>query len=164
MWDECSEESALSESSVVMSVVYSERIECWKELNWEELKSVQGTKCSIWDIVRQTKSKQVPSWDPRQHVECWGPFTEIESSRLNFQLSTPRDLVRWMGWTRHGKRVHTWKPSSLNSVSNDDFASNSNSNKSGILSPASKLSGILSPAFELSSTKDYSKKYQRLHT
>ena len=105
VWDECSEESTLSESSVVMSVVYSKRIECWKELNWEELKSVQGTKCSIWDIVRRKKSKQVPSWDPRQHVECWGPFTEIKSSRLDFQLSTPRDLVRWMGWTRHENRV-----------------------------------------------------------
>ena len=77
---------------------------------------VQGTKCSIWDIVRRTKSKQVPSWDPRQHVECWGPFTKIESSRLDFQLSTSRDLVRWMGWTRHENRVQ-WTRFPLNSVS-----------------------------------------------
>ena len=134
VWDECSEESALSESSVVMSVVYSERIECWKELNWEELKSVQGVECSIWDIVRWTKRKQVPSWDPRQHVECWGPFTKIESSRLDFQLSTPRDRQVDGTWTRHENRVQwtrfpcietefkelgfcVWKPSSLNSIS-----------------------------------------------
>ena len=114
-----------------MSVV--KRIECtlredW--VYWEELKCTGSRVLNIWDIVRRTKRKQVPSWDPRQHVECWGPFTEIESSRLDFQLSTHM-TVKWM---RHENRVQwtrflcmenefkelslcVWKPSSTNSVS-----------------------------------------------
>ena len=101
VWDECSEEE-------------SQRIECTE-------RSVVRGVWDIWDIVRRTKRKQVPSWDPRQHVECWGPFTEIESSRLDFQLSTHM-TVKWMG---HGWDMKiefnelgfcVWKTSSKNSV------------------------------------------------
>ena len=100
------------------------RIECtlredW--VYWEELKCTGSRVLNIWDIVRRTKRKQVPNWDPRQHVECWGPFTEIESSRLDFQLSTHM-TVKWMG---HGWDMKiefnelgfcVWKTSSKNSV------------------------------------------------
>ena len=103
----------LCEMSVVKSIECTLR-EDW--VYWEELKCTGSRVLNIWDIVRRTKRKQVPSWDPRQYVECWGPFTEIESSRLDFQLSTSRDLVRWMGWTRHENRVQ-WTRFPLNSVS-----------------------------------------------
>ena len=67
---------------------------------WEESKSVS-------EIYSETDKevKQVPNWDPRQHVEGCGPFTEIESSRLDFQLSA-HVTIRWDGtWMRHGNRV-----------------------------------------------------------